>query len=59
MGTEHNNINANDRYKGYTSFHDMHSGANEVNTTAKICNDKIQKSLRVLYHPYVFPIVTF
>ena len=22
MGTEHNNINANDRYKGYTSFHD-------------------------------------
>ena len=22
MRTEHNNINANDRYKGYTSFHD-------------------------------------
>ena len=25
MGTEHNNINANDRYKGYTSFHDKAS----------------------------------
>ena len=22
IGTEHNNINANDRYKGYTYFHD-------------------------------------